>query len=343
MAKMDFAEALRKDIGENDCNQDVSAWLDTGLLPLNFIISGDYNGGLPMGRLTEISGGESTGKTMLATQIMLSTQRLGGAAMMLDYEHAFSLRRAVGLGLNTDPNHWFYKQPVTAEEGFGIIEKFVARVQEFNVTRPLTVVVDSVASMQTNDELESSFEKLSNMKTKLSLPAFLSGGLKKLVALVNANNITVIFINQLRDKPGVLFGDKEGTPGGRALRFYASTRIKLGKMGKEKDASGKVIGERVIAKVTKNKVHEPMGVVEYIASYKEGINMYASHINALQAMGMFGSTKGWLELDGVKYRKADLEVALRADQLLYERMLGMFDSSLTPPEPEIEVGTEGDE
>jgi recombination protein RecA len=294
------------------------------------------NGGLPMGRLTEISGGESTGKTMLATQAMIATQRLGGIAMMLDYEHAFSLKRAVGLGLLITPQHWIYKQPLTAEEGFDFIDKLATRLLEYKVTVPVTIVLDSVASMQTKAELEANYETLSNMRTRLSLAAFMSGGLKKLAKVINDNNITMLFINQLRDKPGVLFGDKEGTPGGRALRFYASTRIKLGKLGKVKDDDGKVIGEMVAAKVVKNKVHEPMGVVEYLASYKEGINLYATHINTLATMGLLGSTKGWCELDGKKYRKSDLEEALRADPYLYDRMLSLFEPQIAPPELEID-------
>jgi protein RecA len=324
---MGFIDDIFDKIGENDLNQDVSDWLGTGFLPLNKALSGRHDGGFPVGRITEIYGGESSGKTLLATMAMIETQRKGGLAVMLDYEHAFSMRRARSLGLCGDRETWIYKQPETAEAGFKIIELIANKVREADSEKHVTVVCDSVASMLTQSELEADYDE-SNMKTKLSLPAVLSTSLKKLAGLINKTNVTLIFLNQVRDNPGVMFGDKEKTAGGRALKFYASVRVRLSKAGKIKEGED-ITGENVVALTVKNKVFEPFKKVVYVSNFAEGVNLELSHINALKNAGMLGSTKGWLVWDGEKFRAKDLEALLKKERLVeggaYERFLSLFD------------------
>jgi recombination protein RecA len=326
---MDWIEKIYKTIGENDSNQDVKDWLTTGYLPLNHAMSGRYDGGLPVGRITEIFGAESCGKTLLATMAMIETQRRGGLAMLLDYEHAFSISRAKSLGMSDDREKWIYKQPETAEKGFQILEFVANEVRRQDSERHVTVVVDSVASMVTEADLKAGYEDV-NMKSRLSLPVVMSDALKKLAALVNNTNVTLIFLNQTRANVGVLFGDKEKTTGGNALKFYASLRVKLSKIGKIKDDDGAIVGERVVAQVVKNKVFEPFRQCEYEGNFREGVNLYGSHINALQEMGLLGDKKGYVVVDGTSYRRKELEEKSRHDPALYARLLTLFEGA-TPP------------
>jgi protein RecA len=321
---MDFIEKIYREIGESDFNQDVRDFLSTGLLPLNKAMSGKYDGGFPVGRITEVYGGPSSGKTLLATMALIQTQKKDGLAVLLDYEHAFSLSRAKTLGLSDDKLSWIYKQPATAEEGFKIVDFIGNAVREADSEKFVTVVIDSVASMVTKAELETEYGE-DNMKTRLSLPMCLSVALKKLAPLVSRTNITLIFLNQTRDNPGQMFGDKETQPGGKAMKFYASTRIKLSKGKKEKDGE-EIVGEKVTAQVVKNKVFEPFKTCEYITHFAEGINLPLSHIEALNSMGKLGDTKGWVVLpSGEKFRKKELAEKCRADRELYEQILTYFE------------------
>jgi protein RecA len=319
---MNATEEIIKLIGESDSNQGVSDWLSTGILPLNFAMSGRYDGGIPVGRITEIYGAASCGKTLMATFAMIQTQKKGGMAVLLDYEHAFSIERAESLGLDSSKN-WYYRQPDTAEAGFGMIKEICGLMKDKNPEQHLTVVVDSTASMITEAELKAGFDDV-NMKTKLSLAVVMSGSLKLLAGIISRSNTTLIFLNQTRDNPGVLFGDKETTPGGNAQKFYASLRVRLRKGGKVKDEDGGIIGEEVTAMTVKNKVYRPFVETQYISSFAEGVDLYSTHINALHAMGRLGSTKGWLEMDGKKYRQKELVQLCREDEAMYQRLLEQF-------------------
>jgi recombination protein RecA len=319
---MGLEDDIIKEIGVNDSNQDVSDWLSTGVLPLNKIMSGKYRGGFPVGRVTEIYGGESSGKTLMATMAMKETQKRDGVAALLDFEHAFSLSRAEELGLITDPAHWIYKQPTTAEEGFSIAEKICNLVRKHGSDRHVTLVFDSIASMVTKAELEAGFED-GNMKTRLSLPVLMSTSLKMLSGIISRTNVTAIFLNQTRDNPGIMFGDKESQPGGKAMKFYASLRIRLGKSGKIKDGDN-ITGEEVVAKTIKNKVFRPFLDCSYHSSFSKGIDLPTTHILALAGMGLMGDSKGFYAFEEKKYRLKDLVALMNEDAEAYERLLSMF-------------------
>jgi recombination protein RecA len=241
----------------------------------------------------------------------------------LDFEHAFSISRAKQLGLIDDKDKWLYKQPETAEEGFKIIDAIVNAVRKYDIDKHITVVIDSVASMMTKEELEAGYDE-SNMKTKLSLAALLSASLKKIANLINKANITLLLLNQVRDNPGIMFGDKEKTAGGRAIKFYCSTRIKLSKSGKIKDANDKIIGETIVAQITKNKVYEPFNVCEYISDFVDGINLELTHLKDLKEKGYFGDIKGWYEFGGKKYREKDLLDLMKNDKNFYNEILKLY-------------------
>jgi len=319
---MGLTDDLLSEIGANDANQDVSDWLSTGVLPLNKAISGKYHGGFPVGRITEIYGGESSGKTLMATMAMIETQKRGGVAALLDFEHAFSVSRGEELGLITDPTQWVYKQPTTAEEGFSISEKICNLVRKHGSDRHVTIVSDSIASMVTKAELEAGFEE-GNMKTRLSLPVAMSTSLKILSGIISKTNVTAIFLNQVRDNPGVMFGDKESQPGGKAMKFYASLRLRLGKAGKIKDGDN-ITGEEIVARTIKNKVYRPFLECRYHSSFDTGIDLPTTHILALSEMGLMGESKGFYLFDGKKYRMKELVGIMNEDAGAYTRLLEMF-------------------
>jgi recombination protein RecA len=176
--------------------------------------------------------------------------------------------------------------------------------------------------MVTKEEMETAYGD-GNMRTRLSLPAVMSESLKKVAGIVSRTNITLIFLNQTRDNPGVMFGDKQTTPGGNAMKFFASVRIKLSKTGKIKP-DGEVIGENVKAQTVKNKVYEPFKQCDYVTHFTNGINLEMSHIEALAKMGRLGDKKGFVVFDGKSYRKGQLAEACQKDPSLYEALLGLF-------------------
>lgn len=324
---MDTIEKIYKEIGESDYNQDVSDWLNSGYLPLNKAMGGRYDKGFPVGRIIEIYGGPSAGKTLLATSACIETQKRGGLAIFLDHEHAFSISRAIDLGLQNDRNNWIYKQPNTAEESFKIIEFVSKTIRAEHPDKMVTIVIDSVASMVTQAEFDTEYGD-ENMKTRLSLPVLMSTSLKKLAPILSKTNTTLIFLNQTRDNPGVMFGEKTSTPGGNSLKFYASLRIKVSKGAKVKEGDD-VVGENVTATIVKNKVYVPYKTANYITSMTHGINVDRSHIEALKELGRLGDTKGYLEFNGKKYRLKELEQLMGSDSSIKSEILALFEDSST--------------
>lgn len=318
---MDFLKEIEKRLGPPEEVEKVSGFISTGILPLNHILSGSYSGGVPIGRVTEIFGGESSGKTALATMLMAETQRNGGIAIFFDFEHAFDPIRASVFGLNTeDKNSWIYRKPDSVETAFKGIEAIADLVATSSVKRDITVVIDSVAAMQTLDEIEADYDEL-NMKTNLSLSLVLSRCLKKLTPVIAKHNISLIFLNQTRDNPGVVYGDKEKTPGGKALKFYASTRVKLSKAGKLQDENKDFTGETVKAQVIKNKVYRPWRECEYVSSFEFGIDLVDTHVAFADDLGILGNTKGWVEYNGSKMRRKELVLRMKEDREEYDKFI----------------------
>lgn len=318
---MDYLKEIEKKLGPPEEVEEVTGYISTGILPLNHILSGSYTGGIPVGRISEICGGESSGKTALATMILAETQRKGGVAVFLDFEHAFDPRRAKVFGLNTeDKSIWIYRKPETAEAAFKGIEGIAELAEAGVINRDITIVVDSVAAMNTIAELEADYDEL-NMKTNLSLSMTLSRCLKRISGVINKHNITLILINQLRDNPGVMYGDKEKTPGGRALKFYCSTRVKLSKSGKIQDEDKQFTGESVRATITKNKVYRPWRECNYSSSFTYGVDLIDTHVAFADELGLLGTTKGWIEYNGQKMRRKELVAQMRENKTEYDKFI----------------------
>src|SRR6266436_2787129 len=233
--------------------------IPTGALGLDLALG---VGGLPRGRVVEIFGPESSGKTTLMLHVIASAQKNGGLAAFIDAEHALDPGYAKRLGVNLDD--LLVSQPDSGEEALTICET-LARSNALDV-----IVIDSVAALVPKAELEGEM----GMATMGMQARLMSQALRKLTALLSKSKTTCIFTNQLREKVGVMFGNPETTPGGKALKFYASVRIDIRRKDAIKDAAGNVLGNHVKVKIVKNKVAPPFAEAEFDIIYNHDLDLH---------------------------------------------------------------------
>ncbi len=292
-------------LGEN-LHANVEA-IPTGSLALDLALG---IGGVPKGRIIEIYGPESSGKTTLALHIVAETQKKGGEAAFVDAEHALDPTYARALGVNIDD--MLISQPDTGEQALEITEALV-RSGAIDV-----VVVDSVAALVPRAEIEGEMgDSYVGLQARL-----MSQALRKLTGAINKTNCIVIFINQLREKVGVMYGNPEVTTGGRALKFYSSVRIEVRRIEALKSGS-EIIGNRTRAKVVKNKVAPPFREAEFDIMYGEGISRWGEMVDLGVKLDLVQKSGSWFSMGEVRigqgrdaakqYLKNNPEVAEKLD------------------------------
>src|SRR5690242_21413382 len=243
-------------------------------------------GGLPRGRVVEIFGPESSGKTTLMLHVIANAQKNGGLAAFIDAEHALDPAYAKRLGVNLDD--LLVSQPDSGEEALSIVET-LARSNALDV-----IVVDSVAALVPKAELEGEM----GMATMGMQARLMSQALRKLTAVLARAKTTCVFTNQMREKVGVMFGNPETTPGGQALKFYASVRIDIRRKDTLKDAAGNAVGNHARVKIVKNKVAPPFAEAEFDIIYNHGIDKEGSIIEVGIENGAVEKKGAWLQFNG---------------------------------------------
>jgi recombination protein RecA len=243
-------------------------------------------GGIPRGRVVEIFGPESSGKTTLMLHVIANAQKGGGLAAFIDAEHALDPGYAKRLGVNLDD--LLVSQPDSGEEALSICET-LARSNALDV-----IVIDSVAALVPKAELEGEM----GMATMGMQARLMSQALRKLTAILAKAKTTCVFTNQMREKVGVMFGNPETTPGGKALKFYASVRIDIRRKETLKDAAGNAVGNHVKVKIVKNKVAPPFAEAEFDIVYNHGINKEGSILDVGIENGAVEKKGAWLQFEG---------------------------------------------
>ena len=297
--------------------------IPTGALSLDVALG---IGGIPKGRIIEIFGPESSGKTTLALHMIAETQKAGGEAAFIDAEHALDPVYAKHLGVDID--NLIVSQPDTGEQALEIVEALV-RSGAIDI-----IVVDSVAALVPKAEIDGDMgDAHVGLQARL-----MSQALRKLAGVLNKSNTAIIFINQLREKVGIMFGNPETTPGGRALKFYSSVRLDIRKIENLKQ-DGEVFGNRVRVKVVKNKVAPPFREAEFDIIYGKGISKSGNILDLGVNLDIVEKSGSWFSYDGTrigqgrenakKYLEENPEIMADIEKKVREKFNEAFEKSLS--------------
>ena len=310
--------------------------IPTGCLDLDMALG---VGGLPRGRVVEIYGPESSGKTTVALHVVAEAQKAGGVAAFIDAEHALDPIYAKKLGVDID--QLYVSQPDTGEQALEICEALV-RSGAIDI-----VVIDSVAALTPKAEIDGEMgDSFVGLQARL-----MSQALRKLTGIVNKTNCVCIFINQLREKVGVMYGNPETTPGGRALKFYSSVRIDIRRGEQLKDGST-VVGNRTKAKIVKNKVAPPFRVAEFDILYGEGISKEGNLLDSAVQLDIIHKSGAWFSYGDQrigqgrentrKYLKENPAIAAEIEALVRAELMGKNEPATTVSEMEEPEDSEGE-
>lgn len=314
---------------------------DNAVVPIDAISSGSISidnalgvNGIPRGRITEIFGPESSGKTTLTLHVVAEAQKAGGYAAFIDAEHAFDAKYARSLGINIE--ELLVSQPDSGEQALEIAETLI-RSGALDV-----VVIDSVAALVPKAELEGEMGD-SHMGLQARL---MSQALRKLTAIVGKTRTAVIFINQIRDKIGVMFGNPETTTGGRALKFYSSVRIDIRRVGAIKKGED-VVGNRTKVKIVKNKVAPPFRECEFNILYGKGISRTAEILDLAVANDIIQKRGSWYRYDGdplgqgadsaTQFLEEDPNLAKRIEEQVRAILSDQNPLTSTTPKPVVDL------
>ena len=305
--------------------------ISTGSLGLDLALG---VGGIPRGRIVEVYGPESSGKTTLSLHCIAEAQKTGGMAAFIDAEHAFDKTYAERLGINIE--NLLISQPDNGEQALEIAEHLI-RSGTIDI-----IVIDSVAALVPRSELEGDMGD-----SKMGLQArLMSQALRKLTGAISKTGCSCIFINQLREKIGVLFGNPETTTGGNALKFYASVRLDIRRLSPIKDSTGELLGNRTKVKVVKNKVAPPFKVVEFDIIYGEGISKVGEVVDLGVALNVIQKAGSWFSYEGNKLAQGRdaVKALLQDNPELLDKLQGMIYAQIhhVPSHQAVAVDVDGE-
>ena len=296
--------------GTDTTPTDIKEFISTGSTMLDLAISNRPDGGIAVGRITELNGLESSGKSLIGAHILAETQKKGGVAVYIDTETAVSTEFLEAIGL--DVESMLYLHLETVEDIFSAIEEIVAKVRESDKDRLVTILVDSLAAATTKVELEAEFDKDGWATSKAII---LSKAMRKITQMIGRQKIALVFTNQLRQKLGVMYGDPWTTSGGKALPFHASTRIRLKNIGQIKDKKNNTIGMKMKAQVIKNRLGPPMRHADFELYFETGIDNEGSWLQMMKAHKLVKQGGAWYTMNDHKGKEIKFQSKDWADYL----------------------------
>ena len=304
--------------GSDSTPTDIKEFVSTGSSMLDLAISNRPNGGIAVGRITEINGLESSGKSLLGAHLLAETQKKGGVAVYIDTETSVSQEFLEVIGV--DFSKMLYLHLETVEDIFEAIDEIVTKVRESDKDRLVTILVDSLAAASTKVEMEADFEKDGWATAKAII---ISKAMRKITQMIGRQKVALVFTNQLRQKLGVMFGDPWTTSGAKALPFHSSTRIRLKNMGQIKDSKKNVLGMKCRAQIVKNRLGPPLRHADYDMYFDRGIDNYGAWLTVLKEHKLIKSGGAWYTLtdqDGKdhKFMSKDWEELITGNDELRE-------------------------
>ena len=306
--------------GSNATPTDIKEFISTGSSVLDLAISNRPNGGVAVGRITEINGLESSGKSLIGTHILAETQKRGGVAVYIDTETSVSREWLETIGV--DVSKLLYLHVETVEDIFECIESIIVKIRESDRDRLVSILVDSLAGASTKVEMEADFEKDGWATSKAII---VSKAMRKITQMIGRERIALVFTNQLRQKLGVMFGDPWTTSGGKALPFHSSTRIRLKNMGQIKvGAKNDVIGMKCRAQIIKNRLGPPLRHADFNLYFDSGIDDMGSWLTVLKDHKLLKVAGAWYTLEykgkDIKFQSKDFEKKIEENDGLKEHL-----------------------
>ena len=313
-------------LDNDDAPTNVEGWVSTGASMLDVAISNRPYGGLPVGRITEITGLEQSGKSLVSAHLLAETQKLGGLAVLIDTENAVSREFLEAIGVDT--TKLLYVAAETVEQCFEYTETIIEKVRTSSKDKYVTIVVDSVAAASTEKEMEADYGKDGYATDKAII---ISKAMRKITNLIGRQKITLVFTNQLRQKMNAMpFSDPWTTSGGKAIAFHASVRLRLKSMGtiKAKDGSGneRIVGIKVRCQVVKNRMGPPLRSADFDIFFDRGIDNFGAWLGSMKDNGLVKQSGAWYEYtdidtgEVIKYQAKDFPSMLEANPEVREQI-----------------------